>query len=366
MPEQLKHFFDERIVRSIADDLARVHGGFDRAAFVRECLEGLHRLELTERGRHIAEAMRRHLPERYEEAAGVLVKSLGPELGGLTGMEPFKYLPHVFYVAKYGIDNVDVSMRAQYELTKRFSAEFSVRAFLERHPEAYGYLVRWARDPNVHVRRLVSEGSRPRLPWAPRLRAYQKDPTPVLKLLEMLKDDPELYVRWSVANNLNDIGKDHPEVLVEVARRWWKGASEERRWIVRHALRSLVKRGNAGALALLGFGGKPKIRIGRVQLPKTAKIGGTLRFSVELASTSRSPQDLMVDYVVHFVKANGKAAPKVFKLRKVRLGPGARIELAGRVSFRVLTTRKPRVGRHALDLLVNGVRLPVGALTVTR
>jgi hypothetical protein len=196
------------------------------------------------------------------------------------------------------------------------------------------------------------------------LRAYQKDPAPVLKLLEELKDDPELYVRRSVANNLNDIGKDHPALLVDVARRWWRGASEERRWIVRHALRSLVKRGNASALKLLGFGGKPGVRIARVRLPKRARIGETLRFEVEIASTSKTPQDLMIDYAVHFVKANGKASPKVFKLRKLRLAAGERVGLQGRVSLKVHTTRTPRPGRHALELIANGARLPLGAFTV--
>ena len=136
-------------------------------------------------------------------------------------MDVFIYLPHVFFVAKFGVGHFEASMRAQYELTQRFTAEYSIRGFLERYPErTLARLREWAGDANAHVRRLVSEGTRPRLPWAPRLRAFQDDPQPVLELLELLKDDPELYVRRSVANNLNDIGKDNPTALIDTCRHW--------------------------------------------------------------------------------------------------------------------------------------------------
>ena len=158
-------------------------------------------------------------------------------------------------------------MQAQHELTQRFTAEFSIRPFIERHPEAtLARLAQWTQDPSPHVRRLVSEGTRPRLPWASRLRDFQRDPAPVLALLERLKDDPELYVRRSVANNLNDIGKDHPDLLADVARRWLQNASPERRWIVRHALRSAIKRAEPGALSALGYGAAPTLAIERVRI----------------------------------------------------------------------------------------------------
>ncbi|MGH2708582.1 MAG: DNA alkylation repair protein, partial [Actinomycetota bacterium] len=217
------------------------------------------------------------------------------------------YMPHVFFVQKYGLDDFEAAMRVQYELTKRFSAESSIRAFLVRYPEnTYARLVEWAHDESVHVRRLVSEGTRPRLPWAPRLRAFQEDPRPVIALLELLKDDPERYVQRSVANNLNDIGKDHPDLAVEVCRRWSTGASPGREWIVRHALRSLVKEAHRGALETLGVGGKPNVSVTGVRLvPPSVKLGGELRFSFEIASTGDRVQELLIDYAVHFVKANG-------------------------------------------------------------
>src|SRR5262249_59566100 len=168
-------------------------------------------------------------------------------------------LPHVLFVQKQGLDDFEPAMRAQYELTKRFSAESSIRAYLVRHPDAtYARLRTWAGDESVRVRRLVREGTRPRLPWAPRLRAFQEDPRPVIALLELLKDDPERYVQRSVANNLNDIAKDHPDVAIETCRRWLDGASEDRAWIVRHALRTLVKKGDRRALNAIGAGDRPR------------------------------------------------------------------------------------------------------------
>jgi 3-methyladenine DNA glycosylase AlkC len=368
MAEALKKFFDKRVVMAIAADIKSVHPAFAAEAFERYCLSGLDTRELTARAWHIAEGMHRGLPQPYKKAVGILLKSLpvvedsAPPASG--GMASFKFLPHVFYVARYGIDHLGESMRAQYELTKRFTAEFSIRVFIDRYPEAYGYLETWARDPNVHVRRLVSEGSRPRLPWAPRLRHYQKDPSPVLKLLEQLKDDPELYVRRSVANNLNDIGKDHPEMLLAVARRWWKGASANRKWVIRRALRSLVKEGNPQALTLLGFGSKPMIRVRSVKIPSHIQLGTVLTFTVDLESALKSTQNLMVDCVVHFVKARGTAR-KVFKLRTIQLEGLGRITLRGRVSFAELTTRKPYPGLHRIDLAVNGKVIPLGNVTVT-
>jgi 3-methyladenine DNA glycosylase AlkC len=281
-------------------------------------------------------------------------------------MAPFLYLPHVLYVAQHGLDHFEQALDLQYELTRRFSAEYSIRAYLERHPEATLARLRvWAADPDVHVRRLVSEGTRPRLPWAPRLRSFQKDPQPVLDLLELLKDDPELYVRRSVANNLNDIGKDHPAVLFETCRRWSIDASEDRHWLIRHALRSAVKRGEPGALKVLGYSRAPKIRIDAVKItPRRAAIGQKVEFSFDLGSTARSRQDLLVDYRVFFVKAGGGTSPKVFKLSTIALAPGETVRLTGRLSLRQMTTRKHYPGKHAVEIIVNGTAIRLGEFVV--
>lgn len=267
MAEPLKNQFGTEIPRRIAGMISGVFPAFESDGFIQDAEDGYDVLELMPRGRKIARALRTHLPASYPEAIEILIASLGNKHEGTTGlgMATFLYLPHVLFVADYGIEEFEPSMRAQYELTQRFSAEFSIRSFLERHPAATLARLRlWSADPNPHVRRLVSEGTRPRLPWARRLGQFQKNPRPVLDLLELLKDDPDLYVRRSVANNLNDIGKDHPSLLVETARNWMEDASKERRWLIGHALRSVLKSGNSEALAVMGFSETPRVALDRV------------------------------------------------------------------------------------------------------
>lgn len=368
MAEQLKNFFDRRVIGAIAADFARVQPRFSEALFARECLTGLDELTLTQRAAHIAEAMHRHLPSDYEHAVELIVASLDEPHPGVppSAMATFRYLPHVMYVARYGLDHFEPSMRAQLALTQRFTAEFSIRAFIVRYPErTHRELLAWTEHPSAHVRRLVSEGTRTRLPWASRLVDYQRDPRPVLVLLERLKDDPERYVQRSVANSLNDLAKDHPDLVAELCRRWLVDANDGRKWIVNHALRSLIKRGHRGALALLGAAAKPKVEVRSVALtPREVRMGGELRLSFVLASKAAEPQQLLVDYAVHFVKANGGRLPKVFKLKRLTLAPGAELALATRISFAPKTTRKHYSGRHALDLLVNGEAIELGEFSL--
>lgn len=257
-------------------------------------------------------------------------------------------------------------MRAQYELTQRFTAEFSIRVFLDREPErTLARLRDWTADPSPHVRRLVSEGTRPRLPWAPRLRRFQTDPRPVVDLLELLKDDPSLYVRRSVANNLNDIGKDNPDVLIETCRRWLVGATSGRRWLVRHALRSAIKRGERAALDLLGYVGPAAVELSQVEIsPRRATIGDDVRISVTLQNLDQRPADLNVDLRLHFVKAGGRTIPKVFKMREVRLEPGDRATVSKTISLSQHTTRTHHPGEHRVEALVNGTARPLGSFVI--
>ena len=370
MSYELRDFYNASVITDIARDLKRAYPAFNARAFARECLAGLAPLSLTGRAAHIAAAMRRHLPANFDQVADILERSLGPhhESTESFGLAPFKYLPHTMLTASDGLGHFEASMRLQHEITQRFSAEFSIRAFLNTHPEAtYARFIEWSVDPSPHVRRLVSEGSRPRLPWAPRLRHFQKDPKPVLALLERLKDDPELYVRRSVANSLNDIAKDHPDVVVDVCRRWLKETtSPTRAWIVSHALRSLVKAGHPGALELMGAGAKPKIRLVDVRItPKRVRKGGRVECTVSLVSTARAPQDLLIDYAVHYVKADGRTSPKVFKLKRITLPRGASVPIRIVIKLADLTTRKHYPGRHRIELLVNGRKYPVGEFQLT-
>ena len=370
MAAPLKDCFSAEVVRGIADDLAAAHPAFPRAAFVRDATRGLEALELMDRGRHVMRAMRTHLPTDPAEAIGVLERSLGPPLDATEGhgMAPFRYLPHVLFVAEHGLPCFEASMRAQHALTQRFTAEFSVRRFLEADPaRTLARLEAWTRDPSPHVRRLVSEGTRPRLPWAGRLRAFQRDPSPTLARLERLKDDPHPYVRRSVANHLNDIGKDHPARLVDVATRWLRDASPERRRLVEHGLRTAIKRGDPAALRALGYRPAPDVEVVRATVtPAAPRIGGSVRVDVEVRNGATRPTDVVVDLGVHFVKAGGAATPKVFKLRAVRLAAGASLTLGKRIALAQLSTRTHHPGRHAVDVRLNGRVVPVGAFTLRR
>ena len=370
MPEPLKNFFSPTIVTQLAEDLTRAHPSFPRRAFVRAATAGLADLELLARGRHIASALSAHLPPNYPDAIDVLLRSLGSEhatdeLVG-AGMAPFFYLPHVLFVAERGLDHFDLSMRAQYELTKRFSAEVSIRAYIEKAPEqTCAVLRKWATDDHAHVRRLVSEGTRLRLPWTPRVAWLDDHPERVLELLELLKDDPTTLVRRSVANNLNDLGKVHPELLVDTCDAWMRDPSATRCALVEHALRSAVKRGEPGALKILGFDKRPAIEIQGARFdPAKVAIGDRVVTSFTLRSTTRTPQRLLLDLRVHFVKANGKPSPKVFKLARIELAGRQARELSSSVSLAVHTTRKPYPGEHRVELLANGTALPLGSFTV--
>ncbi len=367
MAEPLKNSFGPDVPVWIADMIAIVYSDFDRASFLEVTLDGFEDLELTSRARHISAALAEHLPGDRERAIEILIDSLDHEVEGvgsgsvgLAGMESFRYLPFVFFVADYGLDCFETSTRAQYELTQRFTAEFSVRAYLDRYPErTLRRLGEWAVDPNVHVRRLVSEGTRPRLPWAPRLRRFQEEPAPVLDLLERLKDDPEEYVRRSVANNLNDISKDHPARVVEVARRWWKDGSADRKRLVRHALRTLVKAGDERALTVLGYAPDTAASIRTVACsPETVEIGGKVRIEVEVENLSDEEVPVLIDLRVHFVKANGSTSPKVFKGAMLTLEPGGATTVRKTISLAQHSTRKHYPGPHRFEVMINGSTHP--------
>ncbi len=366
MAEPLKNLFGAPVIHRLARELAGVHAGLDVATFTRDALDGFEYLELLDRGRHLAVVLQRHLPRDFGEAVDVLLATLPTERTPQGGMSSFFYLPHTEFVRQFGTGHFEHAMRALHALTQCFTSEFAMRPFLELHEAATLERLReWTRDPNVHVRRLVSECTRPRLPWAPRLRAFQRDPSPVLELLERLRDDSELYVRRSVANNLNDIGKDHPALLAATATRWLTDASPERRWIVQHALRSAVKRGDAAALAVLGYAHAASLELSAAIItPRRAAMGSHVIVRCTLRNPTRTRQRVVVDLRVHFVKAHGGTSPKVFKLAVVDLAAGERITLRKTISLADLTTRRHYSGQHLVELQMNGVPSPLGSFRV--
>ena len=375
MAEPLKNQFGpdvaERIATAVTAACADRGVPFDGATFVVECLDGYDDLELSPRAQRIADRLADHLPADRTVAMEILVDSLGPTLPDTEdfGMAVFVYWPHVKFVAEHGQGDFETAMRLQYELTKRFTAEFSIRAYLvgEHRDATLARLAEWARDPDPHVRRLVSEGTRPRLPWGSRLREFVEEPRPVLDLLELLRHDDAEYVRRSVANNLNDIAKDHPGVVVDVCRRWWAEAeNDDERRMIRHALRTLIKAADPGALDVIGFGASSPVRIAGCRIdPETVAIGGKVVVEVELENPSDEPGSALVDLRVHFVKANGSTSLKVFKGAEVELAPGEVHRLRKTISVAQHTTRTHYAGRHRVDAIVNGGTVELTAFDVT-
>jgi 3-methyladenine DNA glycosylase AlkC len=362
MAEALKDFYTRALVRRIGESFATVLPSFNVARFERRATADFAELALVARARAIMTALHPELPADPKVATGVVVATLGPVSDGTQGMgmAPFIYLPHALWVAEYLAEHFELAMTAQYEITQRFTAEWPIRTFIARYPEqSFARLQQWTTDPSPHVRRLVSEGTRSRLPWAMRVDFLNQNPKRVLGLLERLKDDESEYVRRSVANNLNDIGKDQPELLLETCTRWLDGASPARTRLVAHALRHAVKRGHKGAIALLGGGqGKALVVTGKAT-PKTVRIGEKVRISVQVENPSNKRVTSIIDLAVAFPRPSGKASSKVFKLGKVELGAKDSTELSKLVSLAVHTTRKPHPGTHHVSVLVDGDLRPV-------
>jgi 3-methyladenine DNA glycosylase AlkC len=363
MAEPLKNSFGREVPETIAEMIVRVHPTFDGSSFVTQATVDFDDLELTQRARRVSDTLAETLPEDRQYAMEIITHSLGPEIESseLTGMDSFRYLPFVFFVAEHGLEHFETAMDTQYELTKRFTAEFSIRAYIERYPDmTLDRLRLWAEDENVHVRRLVSEGTRPRLPWAPRLRRFQEDPSPVLELLEILKDDDEEYVRRSVANNLNDISKDHARVAVTTAHAWWSDDPDTRR-MVRHALRTLIKAGDPGALAVLGYVADSPVLLRSFDIdPTKVRIGDSVRFTADLENPTEDRLEVLVDFIVHFVKASGTTSPKVFKGGERSILPGESSSVSKKVSVAQHSTRTHYPGIHRVEVQINGTTHPGG------
>ncbi len=366
MPEPFKNFFNPKMVALMASHLRRVWSDFDEAAFVKMATRGFVDLELKERSEQIKQALAAQLPKKFSDAAAVLIDSLHPDddidLSGTSmdeqGIRGWAILPMTQYVGERGIDDFDLGMTVQKELTKRFSSEFGIRYFiLADKKRALATLSKWTGDKNYHVRRLVSESTRPRLPWAMQLPAFIKDPKPLLPILTKLKDDDQEYVRRSVANNLNDIAKDHPDIVAEIAGEWLKNVSPEREKLVRHACRTLIKQGHKPTLSALGYK-KPKVSLPELEILTPIVIfGDALKFKIGLQSKSTSKQNLILDYIIHHRKANGKTTPKVFKWKTLNLKPKEFQMVERKHALKPITTRKYYGGTHRLEIIANGESL---------
>ncbi|MDE8601768.1 DNA alkylation repair protein [Marinomonas sp. RSW2] len=361
MPEPFKNLFNQHVINDMAEHFQRHSREFDKAGFVAAAIDQLETLELKARSQQITEVMSQYLPTDFEKAGQILLASLAPETDDSnseasgSGISGWSIMPMGDYVGRHGLEHHDFSMVLLKAMTSRFTSEFSIRFFLLSAPEkTLAALNSWLLDDNKHVRRLISEGTRPRLPWAMQLPAFIKDPSPVIALLEKLKDDPEEYVRRSVANNLNDIAKDHPDLVADIAERWMKGADKNRTKLIRHACRTLLKQGNNKVLTTFGYG-KPQLENNALTIHSEQVIlNGNLEFTLEIESAGDHEQTLMIDYIIHHQKKNGTTSPKVFKWKKITLAAHNRLTMAKKHPFKIITTRVYYDGLHEVEISING------------
>ena len=359
-PAALKEIFDRARLNHFASETKALWPDFDAEGFFALATEGLDELGIMQRMRLAAEAFDKTLPEDYAQALAILAK-LAPSI-----RHGFASITLCELVVIRGLDDFERSMSALREFTRYGSAEFAIRHFLRRDMARTLEAMRgWARDDNEHVRRLASEGARPRLPWSFQLREIVADPSLTMPILETLKADPSLYVRKSVANHLNDISKDHPDWLVERLAQWPRGDARTE-WIIRHALRTLVKKGHPGALALVGAGTKAEARVeGFAVSPPVLKLGERLMVSARIVSTAAESQKIVADYAIHYVKKNGAASRKVFKLKTFTLETGGAQALSVSQTIRDFTTRTHNAGFHKVELMLNGATVAEGGFELT-
>jgi 3-methyladenine DNA glycosylase AlkC len=352
-----KDGINEQTVRKLGSALLAAWPQFPLAEFVASGAQGLSELELKARVRHLMAAMTQFLPADYPVALDIVQRAgmNWPAKDPDNSFDGFAAWPLIDWVGTEGVAHPTISLQALRQLTPLFSAEFAIRPFLLEHTEStLADLHTWIDDDNPHVRRLISEGTRPRLPWGQQLPMFRKDPAPVLELLEKLKDDDSEYVRRSVANNLNDIAKDHPDLVAKVARKWMKNASQQRRRLIIHALRTLIKQGHPGAMKVMGFEIDPKVDVNFGINANRVVMGDELLMTAEITSTGSRVQKLVIDFAVHYRKSNASLSPKVFKWKVLDLAPGQTVRLEKKHRFVSRSVRKLYAGGHEIALTIAG------------
>jgi len=348
MPEALKNLYSKTLIKNLCTEIYNIHTDFDIQSFAEQVFDKHWKnKELKQRMRHIAECLHTHLPTDYKKTIEIL-KPVSENFSG------FEYMFFQDYVECYGLDYFDTSIEALEHFTKYASSEFAVRAFiLQDEKRMMKQMMDWAKSDNHHVRRLASEGCRPRLPWAIALPAFKKNPQPVLKILKTLMNDESQYVRRSVANNLNDISKDNPDIIMQWAEQWL-GDNQETNWIIKHACRSLLKLGDSRALSLFGFTGATHIKLDAFNVQPTVDLGEKLHFSFLLKTSEKRLGLCRIEFAIDFMKANGKQSRKVFKISEGDYSEREK-QVDKVFSFKEISTRRYYAGEHKLTIIMNGV-----------
>jgi len=358
--EPLKNRYNQAFFDHLAGEFKIVHPAFDESHFMALVFdEAWDNRELKPRMRHIAECLRKVLPDDYATA----IEILKPVAAKCSYDYMYVFFPD--FVELYGQDDWETSMAAMEHFTQFSSAEFAVRPFIMVHPKKMmEQMMAWASHENHHVRRLSSEGCRPLLPWGMALTEFKKDPAPILPVLEKLKADPSEYVRKSVANNLNDIAKHHPAKVIEVAKRW-HGKQKDTDWIVKHACRTLLKQGNSEAMRLFGFGDPSNLHVKKLKVSKSKlAIGDSFVFDFELENKTKNAK-VRLEFNVYYMKSNGKMAPKIFQISEREYGTGQHA-ITKTHSFEERSTRKHYPGAHQIGIVVNGIEKAVVSFELTK
>ena len=359
------HLFNREKVEKIAREISGVYPGFKSEDFSKKVLVKFPELELMQRVYWIRTCLREYLPWDYKDAVNILLMSLPPPCDPALSDDDFGsfiYSPYSYFVAEWGCVNeyVSFSLDALHQLTTRFSVEGPIRFFLNNFPEeTMRSMSRWVDDDHYHIRRLVSEGTRPKLPWAKAITLQIEEPIP---FLEILHTDRTRFVTRSVANHLNDISKQNADLVIKTLKRWHKAGKQDNKeldFITRHSLRSLVKNGHQDALELLGFSARAFKVENLVIKTSRVKVGEAVEFSFEIVSIANRAQALMIDYILHFQKNNGEFASKTYKIAKKTIAPKEVITIEKKHPLRVMTTRKLYPGTHKVELQINGKKFGV-------
>jgi 3-methyladenine DNA glycosylase AlkC len=359
MAELLKHMYNPSFFEKLCPVLKKAIPGFDCRNFIHRVFNNRWPdLELKERVRHIALVLNHFMPKDFSVASSTLV-SLSEELrkAGISE-QGFAVIFIPEYIQVFGIEHPEESLAALERITILVSAEFAIRPFLLRYPErTMEQMLVWSKHPEASVRRLSSEGCRPRLPWATGVPYLKRNPENIISILENLKEDSSEYVRRSVANNLNDIAKEHPERVLKLVKQW-QGRSADTDWIIRHGCRTLLKKGDANALTLHGFDPKSKSGIRSLNILKTkVKIGDHLNFTFDFVNQEKRPVNFRLEYAIDYITSTGKTSRKVFKITENEYHPGEAVSIQRKQSFKNFTTRKHFKGKHHLTILANGKKL---------
>ncbi|SNZ00035.1 DNA alkylation repair protein [Flagellimonas pacifica] len=359
MAELFKNIYNPTFFSRFTVCMEEVFPKFDTNSFLKEIYnDEWDNKELKQRMRHITHILNDHLTNDFECNVEMLLKLIPilKQNDFRSDNLEFIFLPD--FVEVYGTDDYNISINAFEEITKFVSCEFAVRPFIIDYPKKMiQQMIDWSHHEHPMVRRLASEGCRPRLPWAMALPHLKKDPAPILPILERLKSDTSESVRRSVANNLNDISKDNPDIVIRLAKKW-KGKSKELDWVVKHACRTLLKQGIPQVMRLFGFGkvGNINIKKFEIQTP-TVSIGGDLKFSFVLKNANGNSTKIRLEYGLYYQKANGTLSKKVFKISEKEYAGGSSTEILRKQPFKIITTRKFHVGHHQVSLIINGIEL---------